>query len=609
MLRQSEVLTTGHGKRSVWAVHGVGRVTSRTKGQVGYSAIKPRREPKVCKQATLPLHLPFAHCTWVSNSFVQCFSVCPALALSNACPLLCCHKPHSIRLRRFPKISLPHSQRSPPQRPLQALCPHSCSRNSGSGHGSENQHLLEPPIHCQRPTYLNPYRSVLLFPPHFHPSPTAGRSSHHRSTLTSLFFLKLACCVQSQHPLVAAYSTLDPSVGLSERHRRDRESIEKLKSSYTLGDDTCIHARGHSAGQLKMNSYALSPVGHDLDGLTFPTNQHGGPQVKRQYGFNQDFGFDPSLTEQNMVDPYSDTANKIANWGGFGNRNTSYQNPQEVLSKANSTHRHSLSLPQSQQLTNSSVGALPAGSLTLNTKSLHNPASTMSIYGQVTPPRSNSATSEPLKNLQDPASATTNHSTTKRRRTKADNKNPVTPSDDNNTPKQRKASGRKRANTTQVSTANQEDDRRKASLEKNRVAAAKCRINKKEKTEQLQRDSHTKAQENGQLRGLVETMEVERNTLAAYLNAHASCGDCRNPNQLKEALRIFQENEMRKRFPGLAGEAVTADTSPVLSVSGQSMDSALFDDVGFNSTTSALNPPLPDFNLGGDYDIHSPLPG
>jgi hypothetical protein len=127
--------------------------------------------------------------------------ICPVLlrlsrpGLVKCLSVACCHKPHSIRLRRFPKISLPHSQRSPPQRPLQALCPHSCPRNSGSGHGSENQHLLEPPIHCQRPTYLNPYRSVLLFPPHFHPSPTAGRSSHHRSTLTSLVFLKLACCV------------------------------------------------------------------------------------------------------------------------------------------------------------------------------------------------------------------------------------------------------------------------------------------------------------------------------------------------------------------------------------------------------------------------------
>src|SRR2546421_8995779 len=136
-----------------------------------------------------------------------------------------------------------------------------------------------------------------------------------------------------------------------------------------------------------MNSYALSPVGHDLHGLTFPTNQHGGPQAKRQYGFNQDFGFDPSLTEQNMFDPYSDTANKLANWGGFGNRNVSYQNPQDVLSKNNSAHRHSLSLPQFQQhniamdntLTNSGTGVLPAGSLTLDTKNLHNPASTMSI--------------------------------------------------------------------------------------------------------------------------------------------------------------------------------------------------------------------------------------
>jgi len=230
------------------------------------------------------------------------------------------------------------------------------------------------------------------------------------------------------------------------------------------------------------------------------------------------------------------------------------------------------------------------------------------MYGQVTPPASNSATSEPSKNSQDSASATSNHSRTKRRRAKAENKNPITPPEDNNPPKQRKASGRKRTNATQLGTANQEDDKRRASLEKNRIAAAKCRINKKEKTEQLQRDSHTKAQENGQLRGLVETMEAERNTLAAYLGAHASCGDCRNPSQLKEALRMFQGNEIRKRFPGLVGEAVTADTSPILSVSGQSMDSGIFDDVGFNSTASALNPPLPDFNLGGDYDMHSPLP-
>jgi hypothetical protein len=361
-----------------------------------------------------------------------------------------------------------------------------------------------------------------------------------------------------------------------------------------------------------MNSYILSPAAHDLDGLTFPTTQHEIPQLKREYGLNADFGFDPSLTEQNMFDQYSGTASKLATWGGFGNRNVPPQMPQDVVARQyTSAHRHSLSLPQLQQQN----GALAPkfmnsgpGSLSLNTKNLPNNTSTMSLYGQVTPPRSNSATSEPPRNGQDPASAISEPSTTKRRRGKAQSKNPLTPPEDdnnnnNNTPKQKKTGGRKRTMAAQSHAKNPEDDKRMASLEKNRVAAAKCRVNKKEKTEQLQRDSHTKAQENRQLRGLVETMEAERNSLAAYLGAHASCADCRDPVHLKEALEMFQENEMRNSFPGLVGEAVTANTSPVLS-----MSSGLYDDTGLTSTYSSMNPPLPDFNLSGDYDMNSPLP-
>jgi hypothetical protein len=196
----------------------------------------------------------------------------------------------------------------------------------------------------------------------------------------------------------------------------------------------------------------------------------------------------------------------------------------------------------------------------------------------------------------------------KRRRGKTQSKNPVTPPEDNKGPKQKKTGGRKRSTAAQLHTSDPADAKRKASLEKNRVAAAKCRINKKEKTEQLQRDSHTKAQENSQLRGLVETMEAERNALAAYLDAHASCAECRHPRQLKEALQVFQHTEMRKHFAELAGEAATANTSPVLSVSDRSMASGLYDDSGLASTYSTMNPPLPDFNLGGDYDMNSPLP-
>jgi hypothetical protein len=370
-------------------------------------------------------------------------------------------------------------------------------------------------------------------------------------------------------------------------------------------------------GKVKMNGYMLSPVSHDLDGLTFPTNQQELPQVKREYGFNQDFGFDPSLTEQNMFDQFPDSANRLSNWDSFGNRKATFQTPQDVLArKYSSAHRHSLSLPQLQQQNrpleptqiNSALGSLPLGSLYINTKNLPNTSATMSVYGQVTPPRSNSATSEPSKNGRDPPGAISGQSTTKRRRGKAQSKNPLTPPEDSNTSKRRKVGARKRTAAAQLQGGNPEDDRRKASLEKNRVAAAKCRVNKKEKTEQLQRDSHTKAQENSQLRGLVETMEAERNNLAAYLGAHASCIDCKNPTQLKEALQIFQEDQIRRRFPALAGDAVTANTSPVLSVSDQSMTSGLYDDACLTSNYSVINPPLPDFNLGGDYDMNSPLP-
>jgi hypothetical protein len=358
-----------------------------------------------------------------------------------------------------------------------------------------------------------------------------------------------------------------------------------------------------------MNTSILSPVTHDLDGLTFPTNQHDVPQAKREYGLSQDFGFDPSLAELNMFDLYSDSATKLANWGGFGN--TPSQSPQDVVTrKYNSAYRHSLSLPQMQQqsspLPRPSTGT-GTGSLSLNTKNLPTTTSTISHYGQVTPPRSNSATSEASKNSRDPACLISEQSTTKRRRGKPQHRNPLTPPEDNSTPKQKKTGGRKRSSVAQLHRGDPEDEKRKASLEKNRVAAAKCRINKKERMEQLQRDSHTKAQENTQLRDLVETMKAERNTLAAYLDAHASCADCRHPHQLKEALHMFQENEMRKRFPRLVGEAVTANTSPVLSVSGRSMTSGLYDDADLTAAYSAMNPPLPVFSLGSDYDMNSPL--
>ena len=53
------------------------------------------------------------------------------------------------------------------------------------------------------------------------------------------------------------------------------------------------------------------------------------------------------------------------------------------------------------------------------------------------------------------------------------------------------------------------DSKRKASLEMSRPAAAKRRINKKEKTEMLQRDSHDKAVHNAFPKDQVMRMQEE----------------------------------------------------------------------------------------------------
>lgn len=345
-----------------------------------------------------------------------------------------------------------------------------------------------------------------------------------------------------------------------------------------------------------MNNYGQSPISADLDGLTFHTSFASEPQLKQEYAMTNGFGFDPSMMEQNNYNRSSNLPNAM-NWAGFNSNEMAHRNQlRKSISFSRASHSH---------MSPSQNGGLHS----LNTAGL--PPSASSHYGQVTPPRSNSATSEFSKHGIDSSGMPPEESTMKRRRGKALPKVPLTPPEPNmNSAKTKKAGGRKRMAASQSSAGNPEDDKRKASLEKNRVAAAKCRINKKEKTEQLQRDSHVKAKENVELRGLLETMETELQTLTSYLTAHANCSECRNPDQLQEALQMIQDQEMRKRFPGLSNGALTMH-SPVLSISGESMGSGLYSESAFGDTPSNMNPPLPEFNLAGDLDMssmNSPLP-
>jgi hypothetical protein len=167
-------------------VYQVGRVTSRTKGQVGCRAINPRRKAERCKasHAAPPCaRLPIAHGRAIHLS-IACPSVPPGPV--ECLSSLAATSPHFIRLSRFPKISLPHSQRSLPNARYKLLPTTLCLRNSGSCHGRGNHHLPEPPIPFAKRQPISIHialsSSFLRIPP----SSTAGRSSHRRSTLTSL---------------------------------------------------------------------------------------------------------------------------------------------------------------------------------------------------------------------------------------------------------------------------------------------------------------------------------------------------------------------------------------------------------------------------------------
>lgn len=218
-------------------------------------------------------------------------------------------------------------------------------------------------------------------------------------------------------------------------------------------------------------------------------------------------------------------------------------------------------------------------------------------FGQVTPPRSNSAASTDFKTeekLSPKASPPE-----RRKRTKTQPKDPEPSAAQ---PKSITA-GRKRKSTRKASTTSDggeshEDQKRKQSLEKNRLAAAKCRVNKKEKTERLQRDSHDKAVENAYLKEQVMRMKDEIQQMNALLVAHASCEGCKSPEEIQGHLNAlgneYLQHQMALARPGFADfSQMNFSEVPVMPDNFYSQQ--------------LLHPPLPEFNRSADFEVHTPM--
>lgn len=226
------------------------------------------------------------------------------------------------------------------------------------------------------------------------------------------------------------------------------------------------------------------------------------------------------------------------------------------------------------------------------TSTLSSTDTAVARFGQMTPPRSNSAVSSKSRDK-----AMSPKTATERRKSKA-------PSDSTEAPTK---PGRKRKSTRKASIASTiseslDGSKRKQSLEKNRLAAAKCRINKKEKTEQLQRDSHDKAVQNSYLKDQVMRMKDEVQQMNAILLAHANCEGCRSPEGLQAHLSqlgsdFFNQQHVDNGIPNYL-EYPQMDYSPLAAVQDNFFPT--------NNRPQMVNPPLPEFTRGAEFEVHTP---
>ncbi|KAJ9613188.1 hypothetical protein H2200_003129 [Cladophialophora chaetospira] len=329
------------------------------------------------------------------------------------------------------------------------------------------------------------------------------------------------------------------------------------------------------SGMSSAGASSATPSISDLDGYSFRDHQF---PSNSSYASAQDddFGFDPPSKPNAVYNDY-----------------TVYSPPNDYASQWPDFKREDEPQPSTEvpiNLDGLEVDKFSAPAM---------PQTAVSRFGQVTPPRSNSAASSVSKEDKlSPKSVPLKPRKRSKPKTEELESAPRAPP---------KTAGRKRKSTKKLATLEEEDaapedSKRKQSLEKNRVAAAKCRINKKEKTERLQRDSHDKAVENAYLKDQVMRMKDEIQQMNAILVAHANCEGCKSPGEIQAHLTALGNDFFSQQF-AMNGQNFTGFQQmgfgglPALS------------DSYFSSTNAdhMLHPPLPEFNRSAEFEVHTPM--
>ncbi len=331
-------------------------------------------------------------------------------------------------------------------------------------------------------------------------------------------------------------------------------------------------------GSLSGASSAVDSI-NDLDGYTltdynFPASTSFGTLQEDEFGFDPPQLKSSSLSNYQVYSPPGDDLS-LPEWPGF-------ERDEDL--KTSTEGRLDLDAYEIDKYINASVP---------------NANTAVARFGQMTPPRSNSAASTDSKSEDKPSPKSCPPERRKRSKTQAKEAETTATSTATTA-----APGRKRKSSKKsLSAASDKDDRveeqkRKQSLEKNRLAAAKCRINKKEKTEQLQRDSHDKAVQNAYLKDQVMRMKDEIQQMNALILAHANCEGCKFPQEIQAHLNNLG-NDFFSQQMGLAAPNFT-DYTPMDFSAVPAVDN-------FFTSTSPNHPPLPEFNRPAEFEVHTPM--
>ncbi|KAL8868345.1 MAG: hypothetical protein Q9174_005052 [Haloplaca sp. 1 TL-2023] len=155
--------------------------------------------------------------------------------------------------------------------------------------------------------------------------------------------------------------------------------------------------------------------------------------------------------------------------------------------------------------------------------------------------------------------------------------------DDNNPPHKRSRKNGRSAKSNRQPLSNAEDVRRNKFLERNRIAASKCRQKKKEWTQNLEARARELHKENSSLRLLVDSLREEMLFIKGEMVKHSSCGCEPIQNWLKSSANSIATSPVIK-----------AEHSPINSAPGSRRNS-----VDFGTDTPA---PCPAHFARGDTE-------